>query len=579
MKRFIILLTAFMLWGTWSKAQDYFISFQSDANYPIDYVEVTNLTQSTSVVVSGGDVLNLTATTGVKNIGQMPSIALFPNPATTQTTVEFYIPENGNVQAEVLDISGKTLASLSMQSAIGKQTLQLKNFSAGIYLLNIKAGSEVYSQKFVSSGTKKGTPEILHLSSETVAVQALKSENGVVMMQYNEGDLLVFTAYSGRFASHEIEEIIGTDVTLPFDFTLENGYYICGDAIAYSHYSQLSKMKPAYIEGAGFSAVLRNGLHEFMLPVSAGSEGFYILRVSNGNYQYLFKLSSEFITLAGESDQIHATVEKGSFAFSDSESPFTVPSNGMYNIVTDEQTGLFAIIPVEYFGIIGGALQSGWGYDVEIPRISDFNLTDMEYELSNIILTEGDFKLRYSNGWRYLISESVRLWTNFGGNLNGTLPNFSLELMPGGYSYPFPQENTGVYSVRLTWTAENGLSATLTKTADYEVPMPEKLYMIGTAVGGWEWSTDYVEMTPHSNGVYQATTELIQNKAFRFFAQMGWGTSFNYTYFIDAGGSVSPELENAEDGDKNFRVVASSGNYTITVDLNINTVTVEPATK
>lgn len=98
-------------------------------------------------------------------------------------------------------------------------------------------------------------------------------------------------------------------------------------------------------------------------------------------------------------------------------------------------------------------------------------------------------------------------------------------------------------------------------------PVPEpKMYMTGAAVGGWNWSTDYVQMTWKSNGVFEATTDFIANETFRFFAQADWGpTSYNYPYFD--GGSVTPLLINAEDGDKNFKFVGTTGDYKIKLNL------------
>jgi starch-binding outer membrane protein SusE/F len=104
------------------------------------------------------------------------------------------------------------------------------------------------------------------------------------------------------------------------------------------------------------------------------------------------------------------------------------------------------------------------------------------------------------------------------------------------------------------------------------------MFMTGAGVGGWDWTTNYVKMTWVKEGQWTATTDFVNGEAFRFFAQQDWGpTSYNYPYF--ASGSVTALLENADDGDKNFRVVAATGDYTITVDLPTFTVTMVAATK
>jgi len=74
--------------------------------------------------------------------------------------------------------------------------------------------------------------------------------------------------------------------------------------------------------------------------------------------------------------------------------------------------------------------------------------------------------------------------------------------------------------------------------------------------------------------VWEATTTFMSTGAFRFFAQTGWATSYNYPYFD--GGTVTTLLINANDGDKNFKVV-TSGTYKITINLTDKIVSMEAA--
>lgn len=104
-----------------------------------------------------------------------------------------------------------------------------------------------------------------------------------------------------------------------------------------------------------------------------------------------------------------------------------------------------------------------------------------------------------------------------------------------------------------------------TKKIEMESVAEPEMFMTGGAVGGWDWTTNYVQMTWKSNGIFEATTEFINGEAFRFFAQKDWGDSFNYPFFAD--GTVSNLFENANDGDKNFRFTGTTGNYKITLNM------------
>jgi starch-binding outer membrane protein SusE/F len=106
-----------------------------------------------------------------------------------------------------------------------------------------------------------------------------------------------------------------------------------------------------------------------------------------------------------------------------------------------------------------------------------------------------------------------------------------------------------------------------TKTVVMEPVAEPQMFMTGAGVGGWDWNTSYVQMVWKSNGMYEATnTHFVNGGAFRFFAQKDWNpTSYNFPYF--AGGTISPLLENAADGDSNFKFVGATGNYNITLNM------------
>ncbi len=97
------------------------------------------------------------------------------------------------------------------------------------------------------------------------------------------------------------------------------------------------------------------------------------------------------------------------------------------------------------------------------------------------------------------------------------------------------------------------------------------IYMTGEAVGGWNWNSDKIVPSSKPN-VYSTLAYFEKGKAFRFFKQRDWGpTSYNYPYFSE----VTDLLENANDGDKNFKVVGETGWYRITVDMKNKAVTMK----
>lgn len=101
------------------------------------------------------------------------------------------------------------------------------------------------------------------------------------------------------------------------------------------------------------------------------------------------------------------------------------------------------------------------------------------------------------------------------------------------------------------------------------------LYMTGTGVGAWDkpGTGASISMTYISPGVFESTNTFTNGGAFRFFAQADWSpTSYNFPYFT----TVDSNFVNANDGDKNFQFVGTTGSHKIHVDLNTKVVSFTP---
>ncbi len=99
-----------------------------------------------------------------------------------------------------------------------------------------------------------------------------------------------------------------------------------------------------------------------------------------------------------------------------------------------------------------------------------------------------------------------------------------------------------------------------------------ELHMTGEALGGWDWTTNNVQLTKVSAGIYEATSDFSNGGAFRFFGQADWSPlGYNYPFF----NSVDALFENANDGDSNFRFIGTTGTYKVTVNLNNSSVTMQ----
>ncbi|HRZ42836.1 MAG TPA: hypothetical protein P5228_09070 [Bacteroidales bacterium] len=255
-----------------------------------------------------------------------------------------------------------------------------------------------------------------------------------------------------------------------------DGLYVLGGASAYTDFDAKARMKVTRNE---VNQTERATLYELYIPLKAGATGFQIAQVAGSVKKYFGPGAVFGDVLQGTTDEPKVTFQRGEYA--ENTTKFTVPADGMYHVVIDTELGKVAIIPVEW-GLIGAATPDGWGSSTQMTP-SAFNLTTMEWSLTGLELRNGDWKFRYSQGWKVELDtvldlgggqKGVKVNTNFGGAVDA--------LVPGGANIV----NTvpGIYTVKLKYVLGTGYTATLTKTGD--LPLTDwtgvQLDAVGTGV-------------------------------------------------------------------------------------------------
>lgn len=103
------------------------------------------------------------------------------------------------------------------------------------------------------------------------------------------------------------------------------------------------------------------------------------------------------------------------------------------------------------------------------------------------------------------------------------------------------------------------------------------LWVVGGAVpGGWSFTAgstiEFVEATPN---IWSANITL-SNDVFRFFHAFNtWDTKNNYTYYEEAGFTITDKLVNDGSGDANFKFTGTPGTYKLTINGVDKTITLE----
>ncbi len=293
---------------------------------------------------------------------------------------------------------------------------------------------------------------------------------------------------------------------------VEDGYYVYGPATGADKISHLGLMKTTKNE---FDQSDRAELYEIYIAAKKDAD-IHFAGIVGGN-STTYAPGNDFAEVA-EADKI-GDEPRGWFARGSivtGEAPFTVPEDGLYHIVYDSEFGVFIIARVEW-GVIGGATPDGWGTSTPMPA-DKFDLNEMNFKVENLILNAGEFKFRYSNGWKIVIEpEVVLVNTNYGESIS--------DLVPGGGN--INNENPGIYTVAMKWKLGEKITATLTKTGDYEPPAyPEAMYIVGAATAyGWDEPGTHEDALMHkiagggqNDGIFWKICHIAANEGFKLSA-------------------------------------------------------------
>jgi len=278
---------------------------------------------------------------------------------------------------------------------------------------------------------------------------------------------------------------------------VEDGFYIQGDATAYADFDVKATLKTTKNEVLQEE---RSSLMEIYVAVK-GTGGFNIVQV-NGSERTTWGPSSEFGMTPSRNEEPNEDgmdiIQRGTIEATDAK--FSVANDGLYHVIIDTELGVGAILPVKW-GVIGQATPTGWSSSTALG-MPTFDLNTMTFKTENVEMSSGEWKFRYTNGWKVQLDTSLDLGVdgkkgvfancNYGGSVDA--------LDAGGSN--FNNEKSGIFTVEITWTAGAGHTATLTRTGD----IPARDYsavsvgLIGDGVVNGNWDGELYATTPTKDG-------------------------------------------------------------------------------
>ena len=129
--------------GTSAESQRYSFT-DADLPYAADTLEY----RLRQVDVDGSESLSDRVTIQ-RTVDEVELLGTFPNPARTQTTVQFAVPGQQTVALKLYDVMGREVRTLARGPQEGRIEMQvgLSDLSSGIYFLRLQAGGTTKTQK------------------------------------------------------------------------------------------------------------------------------------------------------------------------------------------------------------------------------------------------------------------------------------------------------------------------------------------------------------------------------------------------------------------------------------------------
>lgn len=168
-----------------------------------------------------------------------------------------------------------------------------------------------------------------------------------------------------------------------------------------------------------------------------------------------------------------------------------VATEGLYKVSYDPTTSEMIMYQIVQPGIIGNATPNGWGADT--PMTGSVTAAGGSFSVSDVILREGEMKLRFNCRWTinrrfndadlFVFDNGYQMFTNFGGTAS--------DLQPGAGNIQVALADEGIYTVTANWDPSDGWSLDLNKTGDAPMitfdPDDFRWAAIGDATaGGWD---------------------------------------------------------------------------------------------
>jgi len=255
---------------------------------PLDSVLVRNITQPGDTILYYPDtVLNFTFS-GIENdFNANPELNLFqnyPNPFSDETYFDLYVPDAGNVNLSVFDLTGRQVCAGNNFYEPGFYSFKFKSGTGNVFILSVQSETELKKIVMINENDNSvSQPELIFLGRQTETGICNKSKN--TFFPYSIGDEINFTGYVTNELSEVNSETISDNPAESTDYTFilngdvpEQPGVITGQTIICSNQSQTLNYQVVNTPGLVYNWALPDG---WIIQSGEGTNSITVLTSGN----------------------------------------------------------------------------------------------------------------------------------------------------------------------------------------------------------------------------------------------------------------------------------------------------------
>jgi hypothetical protein len=97
--------------------------------------------------------LNFDPTVGLNEEStEINGVSLYPNPTSTETTINFYLETKGDVNITLSDLTGKSVGAIELANltiGVNSTNIDCSSLNSGVYYVTISTNGSSVTKKFV----------------------------------------------------------------------------------------------------------------------------------------------------------------------------------------------------------------------------------------------------------------------------------------------------------------------------------------------------------------------------------------------------------------------------------------------